>query len=246
MSDIGFVPYIWQNIFIFLSNLYLRPMLLYSSTLYLHLSCKFPAHFHLWHNPTPHPKMDALSRGPHYIYDNFFPFHIYLPFLLCYSFPRSFFHFILSSLFPILLYFLASLPFLGQGNREMTRRQNGYSRVWSSLYILYNFFSFVSLFQPLQFPFLIYFLFPFMFLIPITSYLFFFHFSIPFPCFPFFSSLYSSSSFSLFIFLFFRIYFLSLSLPEGMKLQNGNINMKIKSIYIIWNKKINNGYIKDT
>ena len=43
-------------------------------------------------------------------------------------------------LFPVLLYFLvASLPFLGQGERAMARRQNGYSRVWCRLrlYTLY-------------------------------------------------------------------------------------------------------------
>ena len=213
-------------------------MLLCSSTVYLHLSCKFPAYFHFWHNPTPHPKMDALPRGPHYIYNNFFPFHIYFPFLLCYSFPRSFFHFILFSLFPVLLYFLASLPFLGQGKREMARRQNGYSRVWLSLYFLYFLISTIVI----SFPYLFFF-----FYISYSNYflLIFFYFSIPFPCPPFFSSLYSSSSFSLFILLFFRIYFWSLSLPKGIKLQNGNINMKIKYIPIIWNKKINSGHIKD-
>ena len=77
-------------------------------------------------------------------------------------------------LFPVLLYFLvASLPFLGQGERAMARRQNGYSRVWCRLYTLYNLSSSVSSFQPLQLPFVISFLFPFALLVPIASYLFF-------------------------------------------------------------------------
>ena len=85
--------------------------------------------------PHSHPKMDSIPHGLHCTFDNLFPFRVHLPSLLRYSLPRSLFLFVSSSLFPVLLYFLvASLPFLGQGERAMARRQNRYSRVWCRLY----------------------------------------------------------------------------------------------------------------
>ena len=121
-------------------------------------------------------------------------------------------------LFPVLLYFLvASLPFLGQGERAMARRQNGYSRVWCRLYTLYNLSSSVSHFNRCQLPFKCCYLFSFSFCTSCSNCLLLvlFRCSIPFPCPPLSSSLSSPSSFSLLMLLFFRICSWSSSSPEG-------------------------------
>ena len=119
--------YLREHIY-FLSSLHLRPMLL----CFLHLalaSFLSSSRFQLWHSPTPIRKWIPY-RMAYTTFDNLFPFRVHLPSLLCYSLPRFFFLFVSSSLFPVLLYFLvASLPFLGQGERAMARRQNRYSRV---------------------------------------------------------------------------------------------------------------------
>ena len=151
-------------------------------------------------------------------------------------------------LFPVLLYFLvASLPFLGQGERAMARRQNGYSRVWCRLYTLYNLSSSVSSFQPLQLPFKFCYLFSFSFCTSCSNCLLLvlFRCSIPFPCPPLSSSLSSPSSFSLLMLLFFRICSWSSSSPEGMRLQTGNMKMKMEHTHTMWNRKMNIGHAKD-
>lgn len=101
MWDIGFVPYIWQNIFIFLSNLHLRPMLLCSSTLYLHLSCKFPISIF---GITPPPIRKWMPyRVAHTIYMTTFSLSVFI---------FHFFFVILSLvLFAILFYLLFSLSY---------------------------------------------------------------------------------------------------------------------------------------
>ena len=216
-------------------------MLLCSSTLYLHLSCKFPISIF---GITPPPIRKWIPyRVAHTIYMTFF-------FLSVFIF-RFFFVILRLVLSSILFYFLSSLSYSTSlplcpsstkvngkwyGGKMYIPAYNADYTYYITSLLLFPYFNHCNFLSLSVFFFLLYFLFQ---LSPSCFFPFFYFLSLS----SFFSSLYLSSSFSLFMLLFFRIYFWSLSLPEGMKLQNGNINMKIEYIYIIWNKKINSGQI---